>query len=170
MAYKSQLSTDELSCNAAFLTRGGEFSTDGEKAFTQLEGSTITRNLRYIFLCSAQRGTDVSPSVNMVAFVTCRLAFTRTAFNYEHVPCSVFIFFFFFFFFFYFSTFRIARWHQRVANSFCQFERTFHTHGNDEINRPKWRFNYRESWVLHAARFLGTLVHEEPGQTSLIIY
>lgn len=113
---------------------------------------------------------DVSPSVNMVAFVTCRLAFTRTAFNYEHVPCSVFIFFFFFFFFFYFPTFRIARWHQRVANSFCQFERTFHTHGNDEINRPKWRFNYRESWVLHAARFLGTLVHEEPGQTSLIIY
>lgn len=102
MAYKSQLSTDELSCNAAFLTRGGEFSTDGEKTFTQLEGSTITRNLRYIFLCSAQRGTDVSPSVNMVAFVTCRLAFTRTAFNYEHVPCSVFIFFFFFSFFFIF--------------------------------------------------------------------
>lgn len=164
MAYKSQLSTDELSCKRAFLTRGREFSTDGEKAFTQLQGSTITRNLRYISLCVVHRegrflALTWSPLSLVVQLLQGLPLITNTF-------CSVFIFFFFFCF----PTFRITRWHQRVANSFCQFERTFHTHGYDEINRPKWRFNYRESWVLHTARFLGTLVHEEPGQASLIIY
>lgn len=98
MAYKSQLSTDELSCKRAFLTRGREFSTDGEKAFTQLQGSTITRNLRYISLCVVHRegrflALTWSPLSLVVQLLQGLPLITNTF-------CSVFIFFFFFFFVF----------------------------------------------------------------------
>ena len=115
-------------------------------SFYTAEGSKITQKFKIYRRTSLSLWTLCRKRFPVVASVTRRLTFAGTASNYNRatVPLSFSSFFHLLFF-----MLRIARWHQRPANS----SRRVRTNGltptaTDEINRPEWRFNYRESWVF----------------------